>query len=214
MRRHIAVGRVDAGLVPIRAKDAGAKIVGHDLSRHAAEKFQRPNVRANPVRQGLGPTRLSVGVVGRSQHRDKHLHGAQFTGAAVHDLNRVSGVIDEQPFTSRVHLAHGGRQPAFPATVKFAPAAVAVSRRMKGPVFLPKQLQRHTGTSQFAMDHRPVGLIFEPRAWPGTTNRSEEQRLQPLVGQRWRQRPGQPGRGNPVQARFLRGPGTPCLPSG
>ena len=41
------------GLVPVRPQHAGAQVVGHDLSRHAAEELQRAHVRADPVRQAL-----------------------------------------------------------------------------------------------------------------------------------------------------------------
>jgi hypothetical protein len=41
MRRQVAVGWVDSRFIPVRPQHAGAQVLRHDLTRHAARKFQR-----------------------------------------------------------------------------------------------------------------------------------------------------------------------------
>jgi hypothetical protein len=206
MRREIAVGRVDARLVPVRPQYARAQVVGHDLSWHAAEELQRAHVRPDPVGQALAPGRLGVGAVRRAEHRDEHLRRAQFAGAAVQHLHRVPGVVDEQPLASGMGLSHGRRQTAFPAAVEFAPTAVAITAGMGSSVFFPEQEQGDARSAQLMMDLRPIRLVLVPLPRLRAAQRREQQRFQARIGQRRRQRPDQPGRRNAVETQTHRAP--------
>ena len=127
VRGEVLVGPVQPGLVPVGPGHPDLGVVGHDLARHAADEGQRPGVRADPVGQRLRQRRLGIGVARRAQHRDEHLRGAQLAGAAVGQVDRLAGVVDEQPLARRMHLAHGRRQPALPLVVELAEPRVAVA---------------------------------------------------------------------------------------
>ena len=61
--------------------DADLRVVGHQLRRHAAHEGERPDMRADPVRQRLGPARLGIGVVGGAHHGDEDLRRPDLAGA-------------------------------------------------------------------------------------------------------------------------------------
>ncbi len=65
--------------------------------------------------------------------------------------------------------------------IELAPAAVGVT--LAGAVFFPEQ-QRHASPTELAVNGRLVLLRLEPLARLGAVERREQQRLQPLLGQR------------------------------
>ncbi len=139
---EVLVGWIEAWFVPVGLEHAGLEVVGHDLARHPAEEGERPPVRTDPIGQRLRPARLGVGVARRTQHGDEDLRDAHLAGAAIDQLDGLAGIVDEQPLAGRMHLPHGGRQPALPFLVELAEARVAVPLRRCRPVLLPQQHQR------------------------------------------------------------------------
>ena len=112
----------------------------------------------DPVRQGLGPGRLRIGIVRGPERGDEQLRRAHLAGLGVDHVDRVPRVIDEQPLARRVALAHHRRQLAFPPRVKLAEPGVAIALRVTRAIFLPQQRQRHALAAQLAVDIRPVRL--------------------------------------------------------
>ena len=130
----------------------------------------------------------------RRPARDEHLRRAHLAGPPVDDLDRLAGIVDEQPLAGRVRLPHGRRQPALPGPVELAPAAVGIAVRLSGAVLLPQQHERHAGPAQLAVDMGPVRLRLPPEALLAA-RAGIEHRLQHALAQRLRQRPGKPRRG-------------------
>ena len=81
MGRQVEIGPVETRLVPVGAGDADLWVVGHQLRRHAADEGERADMRADPVRQRLGPARLGIGVAGGAHHRDEDLGLPDLAGA-------------------------------------------------------------------------------------------------------------------------------------
>ena len=77
--RHVVVvaelldQAVDGRLVAVGPRDQGARLVGHDQPRHAADELQRVDDRADPVGRGLRRRGAGVGVVRRAQHGHEDL---------------------------------------------------------------------------------------------------------------------------------------------
>ncbi len=190
MGRQIEIGPVEPRLVPVGAGDADLRVVGHQLRRHAAHEGERPDMRADPVWQRLGPARLGIGVIGGAHGGDEDLCRPDLAGPAVNQIDRLAGIVDEHALAGRMGLAHRWRQPAFPGAVQLAPAAVGVTARLALPVFLPQQHQGDAGPAQLVVDMGSIGLGLAPSALlaavPGI-----QHRLQYPVGQRRRQWPAQ-----------------------
>ena len=97
-------------------------------------------------------------------------------------------------------LPHRRRQPRLPGAIELTEAAVTIAIRANGTMLLPQQLQRHPWSAQLAVHRRPVRLrpaILGRHRW-----RRVEPELQRLVGQAFRQRPGQAARrARPMQSR-------------
>ena len=198
MRRHVEVGPVQPRLVPVGTIDADLRVVRDQLRRHAAHEGECPRMGPDPVGQRLGPGRLGVGVAGGAHGGDEDLRLAHLPGPPVDDLDRLAGIVDEQPLAGRVRLAHGRRQPALPGPVELAPAAVGIAVRFSGAVLLPQQHERHAGPAQLAVDMGPVRLRLPPEALLAA-RAGIEHRLQHALAQRLRQRPGKPRRGKTVE---------------
>lgn len=186
MGRQIEIGPVEARLVPVGAGDADLWIVRHQLRRHTADEGERAGVRADPVGQRLGPARFGVGVAGGAYHSDEDLGLPDLAGAPVDQFDRLPG--DEQALARGMRLPHGRRQPALPAPIELAPAAVAVAVGRGLPVLLPQQHQGDAGTAQLVMDVRPIRLGLAPQAALGA-GAGIEHRLQHSLAQRCWQRP-------------------------
>jgi hypothetical protein len=87
MGRQIERGAVEARLVPVGAIDPNLGVVGHQLRRHTAHEGQRPDMRADPIRQALGQGCLGVGVVGRAHHGDEDLRWPDLAGSAISQID-------------------------------------------------------------------------------------------------------------------------------
>jgi hypothetical protein len=95
MGGEVLVARIEPRLVPVGVQHADLGVVRHDLAWHAANETQRPDMRANPVRQGLCRGRLDVGVAGGAQHRDEDLSRPHLPGRPINHVDRLSSIVDE-----------------------------------------------------------------------------------------------------------------------
>ena len=68
---QILIGAIDAGLVARRLGDAGLEIVADHRLRHAANRGERIDMRADPIGKPLRPARLRVGVVRGAERGDE-----------------------------------------------------------------------------------------------------------------------------------------------
>ena len=153
---------------------------------------------SHPVRQRLCPARLGVGVAGGAHHGDEDLRRSDLASVCVVQLDSLPGIIDEHAFAGGVGLPHRRRQPAPPAAVELAPAAITVAVGRRLLVLLPQQHQGDAGTAQLMMDVRPIRLGLAPHA-ALTAGAGVEHRLQHPVAQRCRQRPAQRRRRKTVE---------------
>jgi hypothetical protein len=64
---------------------------------------------------------------------------AHLTGLEIDHIDRVSCIIDKQPLTRRMALAHHRRQLAFPPGVKLTKPGIAVAFRVIGAIVFPQQ---------------------------------------------------------------------------
>ena len=103
---EILVGAVDAGLVAARGGDASLEVVADDGVRDAADRRESVDVRADPIRQSLAPTRFRIGVVRGAEHGHEHVRLGHLPGRRVDHGNRVAGEVDEQLLAGPVRLAH------------------------------------------------------------------------------------------------------------
>ena len=158
VRRHLGIGAVHRRLVEARPGDARAQVVGNDLRADAAKECERAHVRADPIDQPLREGGFRVGVIGCAEHGDEQLADAHLAGRPVHHLQRRAGVVDEHPLAGDMVLPHSRRQAPLPGAVEFAVAAIAIAVRMRAPMLLPQQLQRHARPAELAMNSRPVRL--------------------------------------------------------
>ncbi len=149
-------------------------------------------MRANPVRQGLGPGRLGVGEVGGAEHGDEDLGLADLAGVGINDGDLLAGIVDEHFVAGNMVLAHGRREPALKRAEELAEAAVAIAVGMDGPVLLPEDLQGDAGLLQFDDGFGPVGL-GPPALSLLDAGAGEKPVLQGLVGQVAGQGPAQAG---------------------
>jgi len=61
-------------------------------------KGERPDMRADPIGQALGQSRLDVGVVNGVHNRD------EYPGAGVDLVDPLAGIIDEHALAGRMSL--------------------------------------------------------------------------------------------------------------
>ena len=109
VRGHHPVAAVELRVVERGLVDPGLQVVGHDQARHAAEEAEHPDVRADPVRQRLGPGRLGVGEVRGAEHGDEDLRLADLAGVRIDDGDLLAGVVDEDLVAGDVILPHARR---------------------------------------------------------------------------------------------------------
>ena len=199
MRRHHGEAAVDLRIVEGGLVDPALQVVRHDQARDAAKEAEHADVRANPVRQGLGPGRLGEGIVGGAQHGDEDLRLSDLACVRIVDRQLLARVVDKDLVARDVVLAHGRRKPPLEAPEKIAEPAVAIAVGLRRPVLLP---QHHHGDARLLQLHhqrRPAGLSTPPCARLHTRSR-EQPLLQQLVGQLRRQRPAHLRGLRPLQA--------------
>ena len=110
VRGHHAIAAVDLRVVERGLVDPGLQIVGHDQARHAAEEAEHADMRADPVRQCLGPGRLGIGEVRGAEHGDEDLRLADLAGVRIDDGDLLAGVVDEDLVAGDMILPHDRRQ--------------------------------------------------------------------------------------------------------
>ena len=159
VRREFFEQAVRGGLVAVGAGHEGARLVRHQQAGHAADELQRANDAGHPVGGLLAGGGAGVGVVRCAQHGHEDLGLAYLASVGIHHGNGLAGVVHKELVTARVGLAHGALQAPGPGLVLLAEGAVLV--RLTAVlllVFLPQQLQRHTGAAQLAVDVGVVGF--------------------------------------------------------
>jgi hypothetical protein len=187
MGGHGVVSGVDVRLVPARLGDPAFKVVGNEDLRNATHERERPNVGADPVRQGLRPRRLGVRVVRGAHHRHEDLRVEEdLPRAAVHNRYRLAGVVDEQFLAGPVILSHHQIDLARPLAVQIVEPGELVAVRVGPLVLFPQQHLRDALAAKFLVDVRPVRQRagVSRRCWPG-----EQQPVQHRVVQRLGQWP-------------------------
>ena len=191
VRGHHPVAAVQLGIVERGLVHARLQVVDHDQAGHAAEEAEHPDVRANPVWQGLGPGRLGIGEVRGAEHGDEDLRLAHLAGVRIGDRDLLAGIVDEDLVAGIVILPHARRQPALEAAEQLAEATVAVPVGLDRPVFFPEHHHGDAGLLQIDDQLGPVGLraAAEARLDPGP---GEQPGLEGIVGEIARQRPAQP----------------------
>ena len=137
MGRQIEIGPIKTRLVPVGADDADLGIVGHQLCRHAAHKGERPDVRADPVGQCLGPARLGIGVAGGAHHRDKDLGCSDLASAPVVQFDRLPGIVDEHSLAGRMRPAASSATAGPPSRGRAHTSGCSRSRRASPAGTLP-----------------------------------------------------------------------------
>ena len=172
------------------------QIVGHQEARPRAPEAEHPHVCADPVRQALCPGRLRVGEIGRAQYGDEDLRLARRAGYRVDDRHLLAREVDEGLVTGNMRLPHARRQPALELPEQLAVAAICVAVSVGGAIFLPQDHQVDARTLQLTRDNRPVRLRVMPCSGTHATV-GEQLPLQRLVGDRDRQWPRDPCRGDP-----------------
>lgn len=122
----------------------------------AADRVECIHVRADPIRQRLGPTRLGVSEVRRAECGDENARLMDLAGRRIDDPDRVARPVDEQLLAGEMRLPHRRRDRSPPRVVQLAEARVAVAVRLLGQILLPQQRERHAATRQLALHLRPV----------------------------------------------------------
>jgi len=158
MGGHVAVRRVEFGIVEAGGGDAALQVVRDQQCRDTAQAFERSNMTANPVGQALAPRRFAVGIVGRAEHGNEDRRLPNFTRHRISHRHRRAGVVDEQLLARRMRLAQADREPTDPLPIMGAEAAITVALGMLRLVFLPEEVERDAFTSQFAMHCGPIGF--------------------------------------------------------
>ena len=144
---------------------------------------------ADPLRQGLRPARLGVGIAGGTQHSDEHLGSANLAGQRVDHIDRSAGIIDEHLVASDVGLPHRRLLPPQPIPVMVTVTAVTKAIGRSGFVFLPQQCQGHIPTAELLVNQEAVRLGAAIRG--GRLYGWEQPTFQSMVRQIIWQRPGQ-----------------------
>lgn len=153
--------------------------------------------RGDPIRQGLRPRGLRVGIVRRAEDGDKHLRRADGAGAAVLYRHGLAGVIDEEFLAGAVLLPQTAIQGLGPGPVEITKPTVLIAVRRLGAVLLPQQREGDALACELAMDGGPVrqGPVPLRLVRPGRI----EARVQLRVGQSLGQGPRHPGRPRTTQ---------------
>jgi len=217
MRGHLGIGPVDRRLVEACLDDRGLGVVGDDETGNPADRFQRPGMGADPIRQPLGPGRLGIGEVRGAEHGNEDPGLPDLPGQPVDDHRcPVAGVIDEQLFAAGMGLAHRDRELALPRPIEIAEAGIAVSVGVLLDVLVPQDRKCDVLALEFPVDHRPVRLDLAAMALlsPGVLVQPRFKiRVRHIIGQR----PGQARGRKTLQRRAHRRwrqphpPGDPVL---
>ena len=88
--------------------------------------------------------------------RDEYLCLTNLSGAPIHYLCRLTGIVYEQLFAGTVFLTHHHIKLSGPGAVLITEPAVLKALGMDGFVLVPQQRERHTLATQLPMDIRPI----------------------------------------------------------
>jgi len=114
-------------------------------------------VTQQPVVQFLASGGFRVGVIGGTQHGDKHLSRADLAGLRVDDGDGGAAVVNEAFLAGLVGLAYGTFLLLQPVAVAIAVLRVVVTPvGIPGGVLLPQQLFGHIFALEFLVNRRPV----------------------------------------------------------
>src|SRR5580658_7927908 len=141
MRRHLLIGSVEVRFVAAGAIHAGTWVIWNDEARRALAVFEGGHVTLYPVAQVLAQSGPCKGIGAGPENGDEQGSRCDFVGSPVIEGNRVTGPVDEQLLAGAMLLAQHYILIARPALVQLTQAAVAVSVRLRFPIFLPDQLQ-------------------------------------------------------------------------
>ncbi len=97
-------------------------------------------MRADPVSETLRPSGFGESLVGSTQCGDEDLSFSDLAGRGVDDANRLPAIIDEEFFTGAVNLAHRKSLCLTPLGIENRELRIALTRRVRGAVFIPQQL--------------------------------------------------------------------------
>jgi hypothetical protein len=113
------------------------------------------DLTGQPILLPLRPSGFRVNQVRAGQAGDKDLRRSG--DASIDHRQRHAGPIDFERLAGAVQLPHCRRPRApLPGAKMLAELGVAVTLRMPGEIFQPKQPQRHTAAAQFLFDHLPI----------------------------------------------------------
>ena len=178
MLGHRSEGRIDRRLEPQRLGDAGLQIVADDALRHAAEEGERLGLALDPVRQRLAEARHGEGAGRGAEHCDEDLRLQDTSARRIEDRHSMTGIVGLHDGAGFEAVAEGRAAPLLEGPEPLAEPGVAVAVRMRRPVFLPQQRQRHALALQLARDRRPVRLAEVARR---ASHPSEQDRLQSAI---------------------------------
>ena len=164
MRRHLAVGAVELGIVERGLVDGGFEIIRHQQPRNALEELEHAHMSADPIGQRLRPARRGEGVVRGAEHGDEDLRLADLAGFAIDDRHGLAGVVDEGLVAGDMVLPHGGRQAMLEVAVELAEARIAIALGMGVAILLPEHRQIDGRALHLAHQRRPVRLDMAAKA--------------------------------------------------
>jgi hypothetical protein len=161
MLREGRVGAIDLGFIAVSPGHGRLQVVGdHDLG-DPTEGRKRPHMRTDPVRQTLGPGRLSIGVVRCSQDSHENRHLVHLSAVRVHHGDTLARIIDKELLPRAMTLAHDQVQLARPGAIPLTEPAVLKALWGRALVLLPQQEQGDALAFQLVVHCRPVRL----RTW-------------------------------------------------
>ena len=163
-RRTVVSGQFSIGVIDLRCitrgpGDRGLEVVRDQQLRRPAEEAQHALMRADPVRQRLGPGGFGIGVAGGAKHPDEDLGVADLAAMAIDHLDGGAAVVDKRLLAGTVLLAHAALLLRPPLAVELAETAVAIGPLlMPGHILGPKQLQGHPLALELLVDLKVVRL--------------------------------------------------------
>ena len=142
--REFGGGPIELGFVTVWPRDQGARIVGHDQGRHAADECQGAAHAGQPVGLSLPRCRAGEGIARCAEHGDEDTGRPDFSGLGVNNRYGGAGIVRKQFLTGPVDLAHRALELAGPVPVAGTEGSVLIAALTDGlPILFPQQRQRH-----------------------------------------------------------------------
>ena len=139
---HLVISAVEIRLIAAGSSDTGARVIGNDQLRRAAEELESLHVAVDPVRQILAQGGSRKGVGAGAEHGDEHRCRCGLAGFAVMNRHGVAGPVDERLLARLVVLPEHDILIPVPSLIQLTEPAVAIAVRMSFAILLPEQLQR------------------------------------------------------------------------